>query len=36
MPVHNLASLTDLARHLENLSERRPERRQAARASRAM
>jgi uncharacterized protein len=28
MPVHNLASLTDLAEHLENLSERRPERRQ--------
>jgi len=31
MPVHNLASLSDLATHLENLSERRPERRQGGR-----
>ena len=28
MPVHNLASLEDLARHLNTLSDRRPERRQ--------
>jgi uncharacterized protein with von Willebrand factor type A (vWA) domain len=28
LPVHNLASLSDLAEHLANLSERRPERRQ--------
>ncbi len=28
LPVHNLASLGDLAEHLANLSERRPERRQ--------
>lgn len=31
MPVHNLASLADLAGHLERLSERRPERRQKRR-----
>ena len=31
LPVHNLTSLTDLAAHLENLSERRPERRQRSR-----
>jgi len=28
LPVHNLASLEDLAEHLANLTERRPERRQ--------
>lgn len=28
LPVHNLASLEDLAKHLANLTERRPERRQ--------
>jgi uncharacterized protein with von Willebrand factor type A (vWA) domain len=32
LAVHNLASLSDLAEHLGNLSERRPERRQRARA----
>ncbi|MGZ7077985.1 MAG: vWA domain-containing protein [Thermoanaerobaculia bacterium] len=32
LPVHNLASLGDLAEHLANLSERRPERRQQRRA----
>jgi len=31
LPVHNLASLTDLAAHLETLNERRPERRQRSR-----
>jgi uncharacterized protein with von Willebrand factor type A (vWA) domain len=30
LPVHNLASLGDLAEHLANLSKRRPERRQVA------
>jgi hypothetical protein len=28
LPVHNLASLEDLAEHLAGLSEHRPERRQ--------
>jgi len=30
LPVHNLASLEDLAEHLANLTERRPERRQTS------
>jgi uncharacterized protein with von Willebrand factor type A (vWA) domain len=30
LPVHNLASLEDLAEHLANLTERRPERRQVS------
>ncbi|HSP35902.1 MAG TPA: VWA domain-containing protein [Thermoanaerobaculia bacterium] len=33
LPVQNLASLSDLATHLESLSERRPERRQRGSAS---
>jgi hypothetical protein len=33
LPVHNLASLEDLAEHLANLSEHRPERRQRAAAT---
>ncbi|HEX7421944.1 MAG TPA: VWA domain-containing protein [Thermoanaerobaculia bacterium] len=32
LPVHNLASLSDLATHLESLSERRPARRQRGRS----